>query len=701
MASKSPSDGSRVRRGRVRAIGVVAALLMALAGPGRFADTVFDLYQRLSPRPLAPMRVQVVEIDAESLRAIGPWPWSRYDMARLTDRIAAARPLAIGYDMIFPEGDRQAPALFARRYPELGAAGRAAVLALPSFDSNFAAALGAAPTVLARAGSAERTAEYGEHSYDDAAKLPVDARFDGALPAGVARWPQALASIPEIEETSLGHGLINGDRDADGVVRRVPAVGSLNGTANTGFAVELARIALGVETVTLVRAGDRLRRVAIGDVSIPVGSDGRFRFRFGGHLPPGAITSAADLFRRGFDPRPLAGKVVVIGVTGTGGTDVAVTPVDPQAYGLHVQAQAVDAILKRAFLVRPHRAPLAELLLGLLLAGLAILILPRMRGLAVPLAAPVLVIAAIAAGSWFAFFWWGLLLDPLPPILIPAAAGLAVLVGSFVETALAQRRLRATLVQERLGAARAAGELDAAREIQRGMLLSPDALAGLDPAIDLSAVLEPARGVGGDFYDAFRLDDGRLAFLVGDVTGKGVPAALFMALSKALARAILTGAADDPAAGFADLDEALSRDNSQDMFVTMLFGVIDGATGACDLINAGHENPIVVRADGRVEEVAMRGGPPLCVATGFAYAVEPLLLGPGDGLVVTTDGVSEALTAAGDFFERTGLFATLRALARDWHAVDATAAIALDVRHFEAGAEPSDDLTVLALRRRG
>jgi serine phosphatase RsbU (regulator of sigma subunit) len=96
----------------------------------------------------------------------------------------------------------------------------------------------------------------------------------------------------------------------------------------------------------------------------------------------------------------------------------------------------------------------------------------------------------------------------------------------------------------------------------------------------------------------------------------------------------------------------------------------------------------------------MRGGPPLCVATGFPYVTEPLLLGPGDGLVITTDGVSEARNVAGDFFERSGLFGTLAGLSGEWRAADATAAIARDVRRFEAGAEPSDDLTALALRRR-
>ena len=161
------------------------------------------------------------------------------------------------------------------------------------------------------------------------------------------------------------------------------------------------------------------------------------------------------------------------------------------------------------------------------------------------------------------------------------------------------------------------------------------------------------------------------------------------------------GRPDDLAAAVATLNDELSRDNGQDMFVTMLIGVVDGRTGAVALVNAGHENPLMICADGRVEELAMEGGPPLCVADGFPYAVEPLMLGPGDGLVIVTDGVTEAQTMAGAFFDRAGAIATLSALPRDWHAADATAALTLDVREFEAGAEPSDDLTVLAVKRRG
>ena len=701
--SEPGGPAERRRPGRVRLAGLVAGfvmlLLLAPATPRTWIDEpLFDLFQRLHPRDLTGMKVAVVAIDSDSLRAVGPWPWSRYDLARLTERIGAAGATAIGYDMVFPEPDRQAPSLFVGRYPELAAPARAAVLALPSFDDDFAGALGRFPTVLARAGVRERSNDFREHVYGDAGKLPVDAMFARPLPDGVTDWPQAISSLPGLEETAAGHGLINGDPDGDGVVRRVPAVGRLAGTANTGFAVELARIAGRVDTVVpQVRAG-RLSGVTIGRRTTPVAADGRYRLHFG-VMPGRAIVPAADLFRRGFDRRLIAGKVVVLGLTGAGGVDIVSTPLAATAYGPYVQAQAVDAVDRGGWLVRPRWAVAAELALGVALAAAASWLVARGRGL------PTLLVAAITlvivpAGAWLGFVTRGLLLDPVTPLLIGAAAGAGAFVALSIETAALQRRLRAALLDERVAAARAAGELVAARDIQRGMLPPGARLAALDPRIDLDARLEPARAIGGDFYDAFALPDGRILFLVGDVTGKGVPAALFMALSKALARSALERHRDDLGLAVATLSAELSRDNAEDMFVTLLIGTVDPATGALALVNAGHENPLLCRADGIVEELVMAGGPPVCVAEDFPYETERFALAPGDGLVVVTDGVTEAQDAAGGFLDRAGATAALAALPADWRAAQATVALIAAVRGFEAGTEPTDDLTVLALRRR-
>jgi serine phosphatase RsbU (regulator of sigma subunit) len=268
----------------------------------------------------------------------------------------------------------------------------------------------------------------------------------------------------------------------------------------------------------------------------------------------------------------------------------------------------------------------------------------------------------------------------------------------YVEGRVAQRRLRAALHDERLAAAKVAGELSAASEIQTGMLLPRAALAAVSAAVELDAVLQPARSVGGDLYDAFALPDGRVCFLVGDVTGKGVPAALFMALAKALSRSLLSRPALPLDAAVGAINAELSRDNGQLMAVALLVGVLDPASGALQLVSAGCENPLVAAADGRVRELALEGGPPLCVAEAFPYPLETAALAPGETLVALTDGVTEAQNPAGELFGRERAMAAAGGAGRA--PSDVVEALVDAVRAFEAGGEPSDDLTVLAVRRK-
>ena len=212
-------------------------------------------------------------------------------------------------------------------------------------------------------------------------------------------------------------------------------------------------------------------------------------------------------------------------------------------------------------------------------------------------------------------------------------------------------------------------------------------------------MLEPARSVGGDLYDAFAFDDGRLCFLVGDVTGKGVPASLFMALSKALSRSLLMRPQMSLEAAIAGINAELSRDNGQAMAVSLLVGVLH-ADGRMDLCSAGHENPLVVDAQGHVREIRLRGGPPLGVVDDFPYAAETHHLGPGEILLAFTDGLTEAQAPDGALYSREQALAAISGAAGAPTLSAMLDRIIAGVRAFEAGGEPSDDLTVMALRLR-
>ncbi|MEQ1881118.1 MAG: PP2C family protein-serine/threonine phosphatase, partial [Burkholderiales bacterium] len=258
-------------------------------------------------------------------------------------------------------------------------------------------------------------------------------------------------------------------------------------------------------------------------------------------------------------------------------------------------------------------------------------------------------------------------------------------------------RLRETLVRERIAAAATEGELQAGRTIQLGMLPPRSELAKTDPRLDVDALLEPAKSIGGDLFDVIRIDADRIAFLVGDVTGKGVPAALFMALSKALTKSVVLRGIPSLADAASILNEELMRDNSESMNVTMIIGIMDLKTGELMLMSAGHEHPLVVRPDGSVTIHELDGGPPFCIVD-FPYPDEPMKLAPGETLVLISDGVSEALNGKSELFGHERL---LTALKGKNSATAMIESLRDSVRAFENGIDATDDLTVMAVRYLG
>jgi sigma-B regulation protein RsbU (phosphoserine phosphatase) len=239
-------------------------------------------------------------------------------------------------------------------------------------------------------------------------------------------------------------------------------------------------------------------------------------------------------------------------------------------------------------------------------------------------------------------------------------------------------------------------ELKIARRIQMDMLPPGDA-GGPADGYALAARLVPARAVGGDLYDHF-VQEGRVFFLVADVSGKGVGAALFMARTKTLFEAI-AARERDPSAILCELNRGLCRENDAGMFVTGICGLLDPSSGELAFASAGHDPPIHVRADGPPEPFTVVGGTVLGLIDEAEYPVNRLQLLPGEALVGFTDGVTEALSTPGEMFGEQRLIATLAAARRASAAGLAEATLAA-VRAFAGEAPQSDDITVLALVQR-
>jgi len=241
------------------------------------------------------------------------------------------------------------------------------------------------------------------------------------------------------------------------------------------------------------------------------------------------------------------------------------------------------------------------------------------------------------------------------------------------------------------------GDLAVAGEIQQAILprIFPPFPDKADK-LDIAASMTPAKDVGGDFYDFFRIDDDRIGFLIADVSGKGVPAAIFMAVSRTLIRA--TGIRGGSPADCIGYSNKLLSDESVDcMFVTVFYGIMNVTTGEVTYCDAGHNPPYIIKGTGEVKALEMSQDPMVGAISGVDYHDCQLQLDKGDALVMFTDGVTEAMNAANEEFGEARLEATLSKTFSKCQ--DVVEAIKTDVAGFVDGAEQSDDITVLALKR--
>jgi adenylate cyclase len=642
---------------------LLACLAVLAADPAPLLglrNLCFDAYQRALPRERKSAPVTIVEIDERALDARGQWPWPRALTAELVRAIGSYEPAAIGIDILFAEPDRSEP----------------------DADAKLAAAIAGEKVVLGMAGLEQRDRRY---------PFPPQSapwRLASMRELPVRSYDGHLQSRPEIQRAAAGRALLSVDAP-DQVVRRVPMVARVGNTYLPGLSVEMVRGAAGARLYKLEDLGGERLRIVIGDLQVPVQSDGGFWVRFGRHDAQRFVSAEEVLLKKA--PRELLeAKLVLVGVTGLGLLDYKLTPLGEQIPGVEIHAQVLEQIFDGSYLRRPARAGWIDASLLLVAGMVLILAVPRLRPWRSAAVLGVLV-AALAASGLVAF-GNGVLLNVAAPL-----AGALLLYGTLVAATLAESDRQRRLLRE--AQARVAGELAAARRIQMGLLPAPARLFAHERRFELEALLEPARTVGGDFYDCFMLDAERAFFVVADVSGKGLAASLFMALSKSLLKSIVLQDARSPAEALSRASREIGRENTESLFVTAFAGVLDLRSGRLEFCNAGHEPPLAFQPGHGVQRLLESGGPPLCVMADYRYEGGSLQMAPGAWLCVVTDGVTEAMNERGDLYGSARLATLLSKQAGEPKQI--IHGILDDVKRFAGNAEQSDDLTLLCLRWNG
>ena len=216
--------------------------------------------------------------------------------------------------------------------------------------------------------------------------------------------------------------------------------------------------------------------------------------------------------------------------------------------------------------------------------------------------------------------------------------------------------------------------------------------------LDLAAMMTPAKDVGGDFYDFFRIDNDHIGLVIADVSGKGVPAAIFMAVSRTLIRTIaLQGFA--PGVCLTKSNDLLCKESIESMFVTVFYAIYNISTGEIEYCNGGHNSPVILKANGQVEMMPMSKNCLVGTVDGWQYTSDKVQLGVGDTLMMYTDGVNEAFNTD---YQEYGDDRMLQ-LMRQHNGDDCRTLIEAqmnDVKAFAGAAPQSDDITIVALKRK-
>ncbi len=611
----------------------------------------------------------VVALDEETFRtppfAGSPSVTWTPEIARVLGAIIAGGAKVIGFDIVFPTSIEQSAVPFGNE--TLG--GR-----LHGFDRDYLRAL----ALGARAGKIV----LGEVQHQDSPIVPSPG-----------------------QRAAVGFGAnirpLNVYSDPDGIIRRLPLAFTVDGKPVPSMAAELAARASGASpSAKIAGAGAVAQTITL---NFAAGADDIPTYSFA-DLDNCADKNDQDFFRRHFD-----GQVVVLGtvldvedrkITSTrftaareGARGERCAPTVPAARqtfirnsisGVYVQATAVNNLIRGDVLTEFGRAGtgIASLVLAALAVAAALALGPTAAALSFLGLA-----AAWTAGATVAFRY--ALVVPLVEPLLTGLVSLATTIG--YRLVVTDRIVAAQAAQRRAHEA----EMASAAAIQRAMLPGAGQSDFAAGKLDIFAHMIPAREVGGDLYDIVKLDGGRVMVSIGDVCGKGVPAALFMAITQTIMRLVVRFD-QDLQTEINEANNLMVADNREEMFTTLFCGLFDVASGTMTYCNCGHNAPLVLRKDASTFESLRTCGPPLGILEDSNYVPRSIALAPGDVLVLYTDGVTEAEDTQKAQFGAKRLEEAVLEM-RGKPARDLVEHVIKRVTAFATGAVQSDDITCVAV----
>ncbi len=401
----------------------------------------FDLYQFLQPREATTQAVAIVDIDEESLAAHGQWPWPRTLVADLVTRIAGYGSIAMAFDAVFPESDRMSPDLLADSLSGASDTLRRELRTLPSNDQVFADALRRTRVVLGQSGYQRDLAKGRSRPIS-----PVPFGTVGGDPRPfLIEFPGIVRNIAELEDASLGNAMFTLLPERDGIVRRVPAVMTVEGVIIPALVPELLRVATGQDAYLIKSGPGGVLSVGLAGIEIPTDGNGRIWIHYARYVP-GRSISAKDVLSGAVPAEKLAGKLVLIGSSATGLYDVKATPLDRAVPGVEIQAQLLETILTRSYLKRPNYAAGAEVLATVAIGLVMIALVPLLGALMTLILGGVIAIG-LSSLSGYLYVSQGVLVDAAYPLISSFAVYLFLVFVNYFREETQRQQVRSAFNQ--------------------------------------------------------------------------------------------------------------------------------------------------------------------------------------------------------------------------------------------------------------
>jgi CHASE2 domain-containing sensor protein len=626
-------------------VGIISFILIAGAASWMRWCEIYELQAydwrcQLVPASPPSDRILLIDIEDNTLNLIGRWPFDRQYHAVLLDALRESKARSAGLDILFVE---------------------------PSASD---------------ADMTEAVRRFGKTFFCEAMEAPHAVKFGRPIAEKVI-----APLLDTFRNASAGVAHVNVTPDPDGKRRRLMPVIWENGKPRFQLGLYLAMNSLGVapEDVRFEPGWINLG----GKVRIPVDEKGETLVSFHGkwleafnHVPYVSVLASYGQSLKNektdWDLNQLKDKVCLVGLTAVGTHDINAVPIDPLYPQVGIHADFFQNVMDGRFMVRlPRWVNLAVALLLSIISWNIARIRRLPLGVAAYLGGWVLFIGLNAA----LFVWGHRWLDLFYP---------SVLYWSIYLSATVWRTMQEKRKREMIEA-----ELSIASRIQRSLL--PSALPEV-PGYEMDVYMLPAKHVGGDLYTALRLNETHLGIMCGDVSGKGIPAALFMARSVAEFKFCAAASGDDPALTLTKLNNSLAEgDSTSGLFVTMNYAVVDLAQKRFILSNGGHMPVLRIRAGGESDELNPDGGMPIGLMTDVEFGRVEVDLLPGDVFFMYTDGVSEARNRRVQDFE----IGRMTEIAKRHRAEPAAAIrehILKGLREFVGTAPQHDDMTLLIFK---